>query len=128
MKQSVRTAMRPRRKVVVLTMTHACNLRCSYCYETDKETVKLSTRRMSVQTAKNIIAAEFTSSSQLDELEFDFHGGEPLLEFPAIREVCDWTWAQRWGKPYLFFITTNGTALTDEMRAWLFEHKHQLWC
>ncbi len=113
----------PRRKVVVLTLTHQCNLRCTYCYEATK-----SSQWMPEATAKHIIAHELDLTDAFDEVEFDFHGGEPFLAFETIRAVCEWTWRQHWAKPFLFFATTNGTLVHQSVQKWLAEHRSQFWC
>ena len=43
-----------------------------------------------------------------NEVEIDFFGGEPFLEFPTIKEVCEWVWSNNWRNKYVFFATTNG--------------------
>ncbi|MBQ6328244.1 MAG: 4Fe-4S cluster-binding domain-containing protein, partial [Kiritimatiellae bacterium] len=64
------------RRNCTLVVTHRCNLRCSYCYEARKDS-----RSMSEDTALRVMEREFAlaaSSSDVDELLFDFLGGEPF--------------------------------------------------
>jgi len=66
-----------KRKTCTLVITHQCNLNCLYCYEKHKDNSS-----MSVDTAKEIISREFLSagnSDAIDEIEFDFLGGEPFI-------------------------------------------------
>ena len=111
-----------RRRTCMLMVTHACNLNCSYCYEPYKKNAY-----MSLDLAKEIILreAQFVSDSdQFDELEIDFMGGEPFMNFPLIKEIVEWLEGGVIVAPWLCFATTNGTLLTDEIKAWLREHKN----
>ena len=110
-----------RRRTCMLMVTHACNLNCSYCYEPYKKNVY-----MSLDLAKEIILREaqfVKDSDQFDELEIDFMGGEPLMNFPLIKEIVEWLESGVIDVPWICFATTNGTLLTDEIKAWLREHK-----
>ena len=110
-----------RRRTCMLMVTHACNLNCTYCYETHKRNVYMST-----DLAKEIILreAQFVSESDtFDEMEIDFMGGEPFMNFPLIKSVVEWLEQGVISVPWICFATTNGTLLTDEIKAWLREHK-----
>ena len=111
-----------RRRTCMLMVTHACNLNCSYCYESHKKNAY-----MSVDLAKKIILkeAQFVKDSQnFDEMEIDFMGGEPFMNFPLIKEIVEWLEGGVINIPYVCFATTNGTLLTDEIKNWLREHKN----
>jgi len=115
--------MKPVRRSVSLAVTQNCNLACSYCYE-DYKTKQV----MSFETAINIVEKYLSSSSdEYDECAIEFFGGEPFLNFSLIKQVCEYVWARKWQKPYLFFATTNGTLVHDEIQDWLFEHKNQFY-
>ena len=103
-----------RRKTVMLTLTEACNLDCVYCFERAK-----TNRTMSLQVAKQAVASEFRNSDGFDEIEIDLFGGEPSLCRDLIMELVSWTDAQEFGKPYLFFMDTNGTLVHGELQEWL---------
>ena len=106
-----------RRRICTLVITHQCNLRCLYCYEKHKDNSS-----MSLALAKEIIRNEFLraeKSDHIDELEFDFLGGEPFLQFDLMREVMEWCWSEPRSKPYLFSVTTNGTLFNAEIKNWL---------
>ncbi|MBQ3452364.1 MAG: 4Fe-4S cluster-binding domain-containing protein [Selenomonadaceae bacterium] len=111
-----------RRRTCMLMVTHACNLNCSYCYETHKKNAY-----MDVNLAKEIILREaqfVNDSDQFDELQIDFMGGEPLMNFPLIKEIVEWLEGDVISVPWICFATTNATLLTDEIKAWLREHKN----
>lgn len=106
-------------RAVTLTVTEDCNLRCRYCYEPNK-----TPRYMSQETAREAITHFMETEEEFDSIEFDFFGGEPLLAFDLIRDTVDWFHHSReWPKKHLFFICTNGTILTDEMKTWLVQNK-----
>ena len=113
-----------RRRTCMLMVTHACNLNCSYCYETHKTNAYMDTN-----LAKEIILreAQFVSESdQFDEIEIDFMGGEPFMNFSLIKEIVEWLETDVIDIPWVCFATTNGTLLTDKIKAWLHEHKSNL--
>lgn len=110
-----------RRRNCTLVITHSCNLNCVYCYETHKDDSS-----MPLELAKEIITKEFEfvkNSPDFDEIEFDFMGGEPFVKFDLMKEIMNWTWSQNRDVPYIFFATTNGTLITDEIKRWLYCHR-----
>ena len=113
-----------RRRTCMLMVTHACNLNCSYCYEPYKQNV-----HMDLDLAKEIISREarfVNESDDFDELEIDFMGGEPLMNFPLIKAVVEWLEEGVIIVPWLCFATTNGTLLIDEIKDWLRDHKDNI--
>lgn len=110
------------RRTVQITITENCNLDCSYCYEKNK-----NTQVMPLEKIQEIFHKSFKESTKFDEIEFDFHGGEPALVFPVLREACEWLWAHDWNKPYLCFASTNGTLVHGKIQEWFEQHKQQFW-
>ncbi|MBF0235602.1 MAG: 4Fe-4S cluster-binding domain-containing protein [Desulfamplus sp.] len=74
-------AVSNKRRTVVLTLTHKCNLNCIYCYE------KHDSFSIGFENIIRIIDHEFFSKNDSDEIEFDFFGGEPFLEFELIKKL-----------------------------------------
>ena len=70
-----------KKKIVTLTITHACNLQCSYCYEHHK-----TGDQMEFAIAKSIIDREIETITDEDEIEFDLFGGEPFIAFDIEKE------------------------------------------
>lgn len=111
-----------RRRSCTLMITRNCNLHCTYCYEPFKCADKR--KEMSFAMAKRLILKEMEfveQSKDFDELEIDFMGGEPLMNFKLIKEVVEWLERSRLPVPYVCFATTNGT-LVDKYEKWLRLH------
>ena len=96
---------------LVLNVTHACNLRCRYCFVREQQAAgELSSAYMSRDRAMDAIAA-------LDPTGIGFFGGEPLLNWDVVVAA---TLAFRDRKPGGHcHITTNGTLMTGEKASWL---------
>lgn len=103
----------------MLLVTYRCNLHCSYCYEP-----KALTSRMSEAQAKRILSEEIPALvDSCDELEIHFMGGEPLMEFPLLKNLTEWLWSEPFPMPnYKLFAPTNGTLLNEEMKDWFRSH------
>ena len=113
-----------RRRVCMLMITHSCNLNCSYCYETYKQNAY-----MSIEQAKAIIAQEakfVASSNKFDEIQIDFMGGEPLLNFALIKEIVEWLENGGIDIPWICFASTNGTLIDHDMRNWFKQHNRYM--
>ena len=109
------------RRTLTLTITRDCNLRCRYCYEKHDQRIK---EWMPLAVATAAIEDILTQKDGLDLVEIQFFGGEPFLAWERIKEVVAWTLGREWPKRYYFGICTNGTILTEEMKAWLVAHRH----
>ena len=105
-----------RRRICMLMITHACNLNCSYCYESHKRNSYMTTEQ-----AKQIIINEaemVANSSEYDELQIDFMGGEPLMNFTLIKNIVEWLETDVISVPWICFATTNATLLDDKRKEW----------
>ena len=110
-----------KRRVCMLMITHACNLKCSYCYETHKQNAY-----MTVDLAKQIISEEaemIESNDKFDEIQIDFMGGEPLMNFTLIKEIVEWLEKGAINVPWVCFASTNATLINDDIKDWLKKHK-----
>lgn len=111
-------------KVIMLILTHGCNLSCTYCYEPNKAVSIV----MNVSVAKGIIEGEVEkckNATEVPHLVILFMGGEPLLQFDVIREICEWVEEKSFSIKVSFAATTNGT-LMGRHKDWLFEHRDRL--
>lgn len=104
---------------ITLALTEDCNLRCRYCYEPNKS----RDHYMDLATAKKILYDYTVADDGFETVQFDFFGGEPMMAFNLIREAVDWFHTQPWPKNHIFYIGTNGTILTNEMKDWLVKNK-----
>ena len=103
-----------------LCITHNCNLNCVYCYQ------KHDKSEMSIETAKKCIDKIFSNiPHDYDDIEISFIGGEPLLKFDIIKEIFEYTNIKYNNYKYIFFASTNGTILTNEMREWFTKRKEK---
>ena len=105
---------------VRLTITERCNLNCVYCYEKHKSAAEMSTT-----TAKCIVDSELSRTDEIDQLNFEFFGGEPFLNFPLIKKISEYIWSKKVSVGVSIAAVTNGTAFTNEVKRWLFDHKNQ---
>lgn len=112
-----------KQKTIMLLITYKCNLRCSYCYEP-----KLNDFHMNAHRAKQIILEQVKNlGDRYDSVEIQFMGGEPLLEFPLIKEVSEWLWETPTEKKLMvLFAPTNGTLLTEEMKTWFYRNRKNI--
>jgi uncharacterized protein len=108
---TIAKAQRPPVRKLELFVTEDCNLRCDYCW------VPKNARTMSPETAKQAIDFLLENCGDADSLQVVLFGGEPLLEFPLVREVVAYGAgkARAVGKTIGWSLTTNGTLVTREM-------------
>ncbi len=107
-------------KAMCLHIAHDCNLRCQYCFAS---TGDFGTGRMlmPVETGKKAIDFLLEQSGNREQLELDFFGGEPLMNFDAVKEIVEYARSKEaeYGKTFRFTITTNGMLLTDDKIAFI---------
>jgi uncharacterized protein len=99
-----------------LLIAEDCNLRCEYCFADGGDYGKGDRKLMSFDTAKTAIDFLITHSYGRDNLEVDFFGGEPLLNWDVVKETVKYGREQEklHNKNFRFTITTNGVLLDDE--------------
>lgn len=115
--------MKEKRFSPSICVTHNCNLNCVYCYQKHD-----TNSRMTFETAKKVLDWIFNNvPDDMNEVGIGLIGGEPLLEFELIKKMFEYTKQMNPRHPYLFYATTNGTVLTDEMKEWLIQNKKQFW-
>lgn len=111
----------PGHRMCMLIITHACNLNCAYCYESNK-----SNRQMSIPLAKSIISKEIAlveASDTFERLEIHLIGGEPFMNFPLIRSVVEWLSELTPRIPVIVSCSTNGTLIDASNTSWLRDHR-----
>ncbi|MBR6835254.1 MAG: 4Fe-4S cluster-binding domain-containing protein, partial [Oscillospiraceae bacterium] len=107
------------KRYITITMTEACNLDCTYCYENHK-----SKNTISSETLKDIVKREMITDNGYDAIEFDLFGGEPFLEFEKIKEIYEYILGLDSNKNFILFATTNGTLVKGEVKEWLKTHPY----
>ncbi len=108
---------------VTITLTHACNLSCVYCYEAHRATAS-----MDFDTAYRIISAELNRQDDYELVELSLFGGEPFLQFELIKRLVAAVNAGEWEKDYYFAADTNGTLVHGEVQDWLIKNRDSFIC
>jgi uncharacterized protein len=109
-------------KAMCLNVAHDCNLRCRYCFAGQGEYNNSSCNtRMPLDVG--IAALEFLMkrSGNRRNLEVDFFGGEPLLNFDNVRRMVEAgrELERKYNKKISFTMTTNAAGVTDEIADWI---------
>lgn len=102
-------------KALCLHVAHDCNLRCRYCFA-DSGPFGGHRGLMPAETARAAVDLLIKDSGARPLCEIDFFGGEPLLNFPVVRETVAYAReaGERAGKQFRFTLTTNAVLLDDE--------------
>lgn len=112
----VENRIKPAVKALCLNMAHDCNLKCEYCFASQGN-FKGERSLMSYEVGKKSFDYLIKSSGSRINLEVDFFGGEPLMNFEVIKQLVDYARSLEAGnnKRFRFTITTNGVLLDDEI-------------
>ncbi|MDE7225386.1 MAG: thioether cross-link-forming SCIFF peptide maturase, partial [Ruminococcus sp.] len=102
-------------KAMCLNIAHDCQLRCKYCFASTGDFGK-GRKLMSFETGKHAIDFLLENSGDRPNLELDFFGGEPLMNFKVVKQIVEYARSREaeYGKKFRFTITTNGLLLDDE--------------
>lgn len=102
-------------KAMCLHVAHDCNMNCAYCFG-DKGAFEGIRCLLSLETGKKAIDFLIRNSGSRRNLEIDFFGGEPLMNFEVVKELVKYgrDIEGGFGKNIRFTITTNGILLDDE--------------
>lgn len=103
-------------KALCLHVSHTCNLNCEYCFASQG---KYHGERalMSFEVGKRAIDFLIENSGTRRNLEVDFFGGEPLLNWDVCKQVVAYARSKEkeTGKHFRFTVTTNGMLIDDDM-------------
>lgn len=103
-------------KALCLHIAHDCNLACRYCFAEEGE---YHGRRalMSYEVGKKALDFLIANSGSRRNLEVDFFGGEPLLNWQVVKDLVKYGREQEklHDKKFRFTLTTNGVLLNDEV-------------
>ena len=103
-------------KALCLHVAHTCNLNCSYCFASQG---KYSGERalMSFEVGKRALDFLIENSGTRHNLEVDFFGGEPLMNFDVVKRLTEYARSieKEHNKNFRFTLTTNGVLIDDEV-------------
>ena len=103
-------------KALCLHIAHDCNLACQYCFAEEGES---HGRRalMSFEVGKKALDFLIANSGSRRNLEVDFFGGEPLMNWQVVKDLVRYGREQEkiHNKNFRFTLTTNGVLLNDEV-------------
>ena len=103
-------------KALCLHVAHTCNLNCSYCFASQG---KYHGERaiMSFDVGKRALDFLVENSGDRRNLEVDFFGGEPLMNWQVVKDLVAYARSieKDAGKNFRFTLTTNGVLLDDEV-------------
>lgn len=107
-------------KALCLHIAHDCNLACKYCFAEEGE-YKGRRGLMSYEVGKQALDFLVASSGNRRNLEVDFFGGEPLMNFEVVKELVAYgrQLEKEHNKRFRFTLTTNGILLNDEIMDFL---------
>ena len=103
-------------KALCLHIAHDCNLACKYCFAEEGE---YHGRRalMSYEVGKKALDFLVANSGSRKNLEVDFFGGEPTMNFEVVKQLVEYgrSIEEANNKKFRFTLTTNGILLNDEI-------------
>ena len=102
-------------KALCLHVAHDCNLRCKYCFASQGD-FKGERLMMPLEVGKKALEFIVNSSGNRRNLEVDFFGGEPLMNFELVKELVSYgrKLEKIYNKRFRFTITTNGVLLDED--------------
>lgn len=107
-------------KALCLHIAHDCNLACKYCFAEEGE---YHGRRalMSYEVGKKALDFLIRNSGNRRNLEVDFFGGEPLMNWQVVKDLVAYGREQEklHDKHFRFTVTTNGVLLNDEIQEFI---------
>ena len=103
-------------KALCLNVSHDCNLACRYCFAGQGE-YHGDRALMSYEVGKQALDFLIANSGNRRNLEVDFFGGEPLMNFEVVKQLVAYgrQREKETGKNFRFTLTTNGILLDDEV-------------
>lgn len=103
-------------KALCLHVAHTCNLNCAYCFARQGE-YQGDRALMSFEVGKQALDFLIQHSGSRTNLEVDFFGGEPLMNWEVVKQLVAYGREQEkiHNKKFRFTLTTNGVLLDDEV-------------
>lgn len=103
-------------KALCLHIAHTCNLNCEYCFASQGK-YHGDRALMSFEVGKRAIDFLVENSGSRTNLEVDFFGGEPLMNFDVVKQIVAYARSieKENGKNFRFTLTTNGMLIDDDV-------------
>ena len=103
-------------KALCLHVSHTCNLNCSYCFASQGK-YKGERALMSFEVGKRAFDFLIENSGTRRNLEVDFFGGEPLMNWDVVKQLVAYARSieKEHNKNFRFTLTTNGLLIDDEV-------------
>ena len=103
-------------KALCLHVSHTCNLNCSYCFASQGK-YHGDQALMSLEVGKRALDFLIENSGSRRNLEVDFFGGEPLMNWDVVKELVAYAREQEkvHNKNFRFTLTTNGVLIDDDV-------------
>lgn len=103
-------------KALCLHVAHTCNLNCAYCFASQGK-YHGDRAVMSFEVGKRALDFLIEHSGTRHNLEVDFFGGEPLMNFDVVKQLVAYARSREKeaGKHFRFTLTTNGMLIDDDV-------------
>ena len=103
-------------KALCLHVAHTCNLNCSYCFASQGK-YQGDRALMSFEVGKQALDFLIAHSGNRRNLEVDFFGGEPLMNWEVVKQLVAYARTQEpiYNKNFRFTLTTNGMLINDDV-------------
>ena len=103
-------------KALCLHVAHTCNLNCSYCFASQGK-YQGDRAVMSFEVGKQAFDFLIANSGTRRNLEVDFFGGEPLMNWDVVKQLVAYARSieKQYDKNFRFTLTTNGLLIDDEV-------------
>ena len=103
-------------KAMCLHVAHTCNLNCSYCFASQGK-YQGDRALMSFEVGKRAFDFLIENSGSRRNLEVDFFGGEPLMNWDVVKQLVEYARSveKQHNKNFRFTLTTNGILIDDEV-------------
>ena len=114
-------------KALCLHIAHTCNLNCSYCFASQGK-YHGDRAMMSFEVGKRALDFLIENSGSRRNLEVDFFGGEPLMNFQVVKDLVAYARSieKEKGKNFRFTLTTNGVLVDEDVIAWANKECHNV--
>ncbi len=103
-------------KALCIHIAHTCNLNCEYCFASQGK-YQGERALMSFETGKQALDFLVANSGTRRNLEVDFFGGEPLMNFDVVKQMVEYARSieKEHNKNFRFTLTTNGVLIDDDV-------------